>query len=118
AALCDPVPPPRRLRRERRLARPGLGLRGDPRRPGLLPRRGPARAGAAAAPLSRRPLLRADHRLDRRRALGPLARGPGGRLGEGGGDPLVPRALDVLVAAAALAVLSPVLLVAAIAIEL
>jgi len=39
-------------------------------------------------------------------------------LGEGGWDPLMPRVFDILLAALALAILSPVLLIAAIAIKL
>jgi lipopolysaccharide/colanic/teichoic acid biosynthesis glycosyltransferase len=45
----------------------------------------------------------------------PRRRGP---LGEGGRDPLMPRAFDILLAAGALAILSPLLLIAAIAIKL
>ena len=39
-------------------------------------------------------------------------------MGEGGWDPLMPRVFDILLAALALAILSPVLLIAAIAIKL
>src|SRR6185295_17904643 len=52
------------------------------------------------------------------RPLGPLAPRRNRPLGEGRRNPLMPRALDVLIAALALAILSPVLLVAAIAIKL
>ena len=71
-----------------------------------------------ARPAADRPLLRDDDRLDRRRPLGPLAPRRRRALGEGRGDPLMPRALDLLIAAVALVVLSPFLLVAAIAIKL
>src|SRR5206468_4927680 len=57
-------------------------------------------------------------RLDRPRPLGPVSQRSGGPLGEGGRDPLMPRALDIAVAAVALAILSPILLIAAIAIKL
>ena len=47
------------------------------------------------APLRVRPLLRDDDRLDRRRPLGPLAPRRARPLGEGRGDPLMPRAFDI-----------------------
>ena len=103
----QPLPPRRRLGLRPRL-RPAAGAarRGVPR--SLLPDRA----------VSRRPSLRPHHRLDRRRPLGPLPPRGRGPLGEGGGDPLMPRAFDILIAALALAILSPLLLVAAIAIKL
>ena len=70
------------------------------------------------APLRSRPLLRDDDRLDRRRPLGPLAPRRLRALGEGRGHPLMPRAVDLLIATLALVVLSPFLLAAAIAIKL
>ncbi len=58
-------------------------------------RRRPARAAAD------RPLLRADHRLDRRRLLGPHPPRHARGVGEGGGD-AVSRALDLVIAGVAL----------------
>ena len=115
-----PVPAPDRLRRQPRAARPGLGLRRDPRRPARLRRRRPARPGPAAGAAALRPLLRDDDRLDRRRPLGPRPPRRPGHLGEGGGDPVngMPRAFDIVIAVLALVVLSPLLLIAAIAIKL
>src|SRR5207253_1562370 len=101
-------PPPRRR----------LALHADPRPPARPARRRPARALPADRSVSDRPLLRADHRLDRRRPLGPPPRRRRRALGEGRGDPLMPRAFDVAIAALALLVLSPILLIAAIAIKL
>ena len=88
AALPDPVPAPGRLRRQPRPARAGLGLRRDPRGPGRLPRRRPAGPGAAAGAAALRPLLRDDHGLDRRRALGPRPPRSARDMGEGRGDPM------------------------------
>ena len=51
---------------------------------------------AAARPAADRPLLRDDDRLDRRRPLGPLPPRRRRALGEGRGNPLMPRAFDVL----------------------
>ena len=84
AALPDPVPAPDRLRRQPRPARPGLGLRRRPRRSSSPSSPPPLLGGRCrSAPLPDRPLLRADHRLDRRRPLGPLPprrrRAPGRR---------------------------------------
>ena len=90
AALPDPVPAPAsRFAANLALLGEGWVYVVDPRRPARPARRGPARPrfvplGAAA----HRPLLRDDHRLDRRRPLGPRPPRRPGHLGEGRGDPV------------------------------
>ncbi len=119
AALPHAVPAPGRLPDQPRPAWRGRDLRRHLRDPARRHcRRDPRRqhSGRSAA---HRPLLRADYPLDRRRPLGPLPQGLVGRLGEGAGDQVaMPRAADLLIATAALTLLSPLLLIAAIAIKL
>ena len=76
AALPDPVPAPARASRPTSPCSATAGSTSvDPRRSSwrCSPRRCSAAAAAAGAAADR-PLLRDDHRLDRRRALGPAAR--------------------------------------------
>ena len=84
------------LRRQPRAARRRLDLHA--RRSPCSSLCSPPRCSAGRvplAPLRARPLLRARHRLDRRRALGPAPPGRARHLGEGGGDAVIGRALDL-----------------------
>ncbi len=66
--------------------------------PGGDPARRTPRPGGPPAAVPRRPLLRPDHRLTRRRAVGLADGGHRPRVGGGGGDPVISRALDLLIA--------------------
>ena len=82
AALRGAVPARRRARRERRARRRGTVLRASRSRcSSRCSLRGAARARRAAAPAARRPLLRPDDRVDRRRPVGLAAPRHAGRLG-------------------------------------
>ena len=72
AALPQPVPAPRRPRSPTWSCSARAGSTPHLRPPAGAARRGPARPLAAARAAARRPLLRDDDRLDRRRPLGPL----------------------------------------------
>src|SRR5262249_2490403 len=110
--------PRARLPRQPGAARQRLVLLADAAGPARLAGGGGARAAGRVRAAALRPLLRADDRLDRRRPLGPLPPRRRRPLGEGRGAALMPRAFALLIATLALVVLSPFLLVAAIAIKL
>src|SRR5207249_2130043 len=118
APLWERDPPPRVARDEHRPRPPWARLRGRAGRAGGLAR---ARArGAAAAPhpgRGPRLLLPARHLGDARRARSLPATRRAGRVGEGRGD-AVRRAFDLAVAFTALALASPFLALAALAIKL
>ena len=103
AALPQPAPAPGRPRRQRSPCSATAGSTSSPS-PLQLALLAAALLGRCLplGPAADRPLLRDDHRLDRRRPLGPLPPRAPRPLGEGGGDPVMPRALDILIAALAL----------------